>query len=320
MKGWLCITIAVVMAFALSSGSVAQSRGSTSGQKKSAHQKSTGSKRKTTRSRSTSTKSTQKKPDTGQKTTTAPKSQASKGAENADRPKETAKPAAAQEDKQPEVEKVEDYAAQPLRRLFNGKDLTGWRLREPNGKNTWKVENGVLINEGQGTDLVTDDKFSDCELHLEFNVPAGGNSGVYLQGRYEIQICDSAGQTQLTDSMLGAIYGKVAPAKNPAKPAGEWQTLDVHFQQAVRDTSGKVVLKPVVTIILNDEIIADRVEIDGVTGGALDTEEGTPGPLMLQGDHTAVQYRNILLRPLPPRKPLPAEEEVKEVPPPPSDK
>jgi hypothetical protein len=119
--------------------------------------------------------------------------------------------------------------------------------------------------------------------------------------------------------MMGAIYSKLAPLINAAKPAGQWQTLDVHFLQAVRDKSGAIVAKPMVTVILNDELIADRAEIDGVTGGALDNEEGTPGPIMLQGDHTAVQYRNLIIRPLPSRK-APAEEPEEESPRPSTDK
>ncbi len=207
------------------------------------------------------------------------------------------------------VEKPVNYGTLPIKKLFNGKDLSGWRLRHADGKNAWQVVNGVLANTERGTDLVSEEKFTDFELHLEVNVPQGGNSGVYLQGRYELQIADSAGATELTNSMMGAIYSKVAPRVNAAKPAGEWQTVDVHFMQAVRDKTGKIVLKPMVTVILNDEIVIDSAEIDGVTGGALDAEEGTPGPLMLQGDHTAVQYRNILIRPLPPRTVPEAEPE-----------
>ncbi len=219
-------------------------------------------------------------------------------------------------------DKAFNYGALTSVALYNGKDLTGWSLRRADGKNAWKPDGPMLTNTEPGTDLVSDRKFSDFELHLEVNVPKNGNSGVYLQGRYEIQIADSAGATDLTNGMMGAIYGKAAPRLNAAKPANEWQTLDVHFQQALRDESGAIIAKARVTIILNDEIIADNVEIDGVTGGALDAAEGTPGPLMLQGDHTAVQYRNILIKELPSRSLPPAvmDDEPGAKPPPPIDK
>ncbi len=213
-----------------------------------------------------------------------------------------------------------NYGALPLSRLFNGSDLKGWKLRDPNGKNCWTVTDGVLANTDRGTDLITEEKFTDFELHIEVRVPKGGNSGVYLQGRYEIQVGDSAGMTDLTNSMMGAIYSKIAPKMNAAKPAGEWQTLDVHFMQAVKDSTGAIISKATATVILNDELIIDLAEIDGPTGGALDNEEGTPGPLMLQGDHTAVEYRNIIIRKLPPREPpKPDDDEEPPIPPKPAD-
>jgi hypothetical protein len=240
---------------------------------------------------------TQKKPDTGAGGT-APKTEP-----KSDKPQDVPKAPV-------------NYGALPVTKLFNGKDLTGWRLRNADGKNCWTVTDGVLANTDRGTDLVSDEKLTDFELHVEIKVPKGGNSGVYLQGRYEIQVGDSAGMTDLTNSMMGAIYSKIAPSMNAAKPAGEWQTLDVHFLQAVRDAGGAVIAKPVVTVVLNDEIIIDRGEIDGVTGGALDAAEGTPGPIMLQGDHTAVEYRNLTVRKLPAREaPKPEEDEAPPIPP-----
>lgn len=291
-------------------------------QKKGTQKSTTTKKKRTTTQRSSTTKKTTSPP-----TKKAPGDSSKPAQQPPKEDRDQATPAAPQQKKQEDEAASRDEKSQrpeepvlpssvPLKRLFNGKDLSGWRLRTPDGKNAWKVEDGVLKNTEPGTDLVSEEKFEDFELHIEVNVPPGGNSGVYLQGRYEVQIHDSAGMQQLTNSMMGAIYSKVAPRINAAKPAGEWQTLDIHFQQAVRDKDGKVVMKPLVTIILNDEIICDRAEIDGVTGGALDNEEGTPGPIMLQGDHTAVQYRNILIRPLPGRKWVEEEEEA--APPPPA--
>jgi len=186
-------------------------------------------------------------------------------------------------------------------RLFNGKDVTGWQLRNPRGRQSWSVVEGVLYNETShdkpGTDLCTVEKFGDCELHIEFNVPKGGNSGVYLQGRYEVQVADSFGQG-LSKGMCGAIYGKIAPSENACKAPGRWQTYDIIFRQARVNEAGEVVQKARITVRQNGKRIIDDEEIDGVTGAAIDSKEGTPGPLMLQGDHSSIQYRDILIRPV----------------------
>jgi hypothetical protein len=176
--------------------------------------------------------------------------------------------------------------------LFNGKDLSGWKLRHEGGKNTWEAEDGVLINQERGSDLVTEGTFTDHLLHIEFRVPERGNSGVYLQGRYEIQVSDAFGK-DVGKHMCGAIYAKIAPSVNPARPPGEWQSFDVRFIAPRTDREGKVTQKARITVVWNGVTVIDDDEIDGVTGGAVDKEVGTPGPLMLQGDHTAVQYRNI---------------------------
>jgi hypothetical protein len=180
--------------------------------------------------------------------------------------------------------------------LFNGKDLSGWHLRHK-GTNTWRAEDGVLRNTQRGVDLVSDEVFWDFELHIEFNVPRGSNSGVYLQGRYEIQVDDAYG-ARPNSHRCGGIYGKITPKQNAAKPAGEWQTFDVKFYSARLGPDGKVVKKARVTVYHNGVLIIDNAEIDGVTGGALDGREGLPGPIMLQGDHGPIFYRNIRIRPL----------------------
>lgn len=181
--------------------------------------------------------------------------------------------------------------------LFNGKDLTGWRPLHEGWRSGWTAENGVLVNKFAGSDLITEEKFMDFELHIEFNVPRGGNSGVYLQGRYEIQVDDCYGQG-IRKTMCGAIYGRIAPKVNAAKQAGEWQSFDVKFFSARRDETGKLVKKARVTVIHNGIPIIEDAEIDGVTGGSMDDNEGTPGPLRLQGDHGPIQYRNIRIKPL----------------------
>jgi len=184
--------------------------------------------------------------------------------------------------------------------LFNAKDMTGWKLTNPNGANGWSVVDGVLTNKPPSTDIVNDTKVMDHQLRIEFRIPAGSNSGVYLQGRYEIQIDDCAGQQNLRNNMCGAIYGRVAPTKNVAKPPGEWQTYDVTFRAARLDEQGRKTKNARVTIIFNGEKVIDNQEIPGVTGAALDDKEGTPGALYLQGNHGPVEYRNIRYRPLPP--------------------
>lgn len=183
--------------------------------------------------------------------------------------------------------------------LFNGKDLTGWKFR--GGTNTsWEVQDGVLANlrekDGQkrrGVDIYTEQTFRDFQLHIEFKVPKGGNSGVYLRGRKEIQVLDSYGKEKVGPGDCGGLYGKGAPLVNACKPAGEWNSFDV------------TIVGDVITVYLNGKLIQDKVELKGCTGGALDGDDTKPGPLMLQGDHTTVWYRNIWI------KPLPSQEEKK---------
>jgi hypothetical protein len=134
------------------------------------------------------------------------------------------------------------------------------------------------------SDLISKLVFTDFKLHLEVNVPKGGNSGIYLRGRHEIQVQDDYGKPPHNRGM-GGIYGQVQPMSLPAKPAGEWQTYDITF------------VGRRVTVVLNGVTIIDNQEIPGITGGALDSNEGEPGPIMLQGDHTGVTYRNIRVTP-----------------------
>jgi hypothetical protein len=161
--------------------------------------------------------------------------------------------------------------------------LAGWRARDP-AKNAWSFAGGVLANAGPSSDLVSRRRFTDFRLHAEVNVPPDGNSGIYLRGRHEIQVLDSYGKAPHSRQM-GGIYGQVTPTSLPAKRAGEWQVFDV------------TLVGRVVTVVLNGVTIIDQQEIPGITGGALDSAEGDPGPIMLQGDHTAIRYRNVVLTP-----------------------
>src|SRR5947208_3384962 len=134
----------------------------------------------------------------------------------------------------------------------------------------------------RGGNFVTDGTYGDFKLHLEFRYPPSGNSGVYLRGRYEAQIEDSTGRETSTGG-LGAIYGFLIPNENAAKGAGEWQTYDI------------TLIGRIVTVVLNGHQVICRATIPGITGGALDSYEEKPGPIMLQGDHGPVEYRNIVL-------------------------
>lgn len=176
--------------------------------------------------------------------------------------------------------------------LFNGKDLTGWKFK--GGTNpSWKAEDGVLANikpeeKGKrGVDIFTEQTFRNFQLHIEFKVPKGGNSGVYLRGRKEIQVCDSFGKEQLGSGDCGGLYSKAAPKLNACKPAGEWNSFDITI---IGDT---------ITVDHNGKVIQDKVELKGCTGGALDGDDTKPGSLMMQGDHSSVSYRNIWIKPLP---------------------
>jgi hypothetical protein len=165
--------------------------------------------------------------------------------------------------------------------LFNGKNLDGWHA---SGENQWKAVGGVLTSERSGSNLITDKVFSDFKLHVEFRYPKGSNSGVYLRGRYEVQIEDSKGQ-EPGKGLLGAVYGFIAPTDMMAKAAGEWQSFDITL-------TGRMI-----TLMVNGKTVICNQEIPGITGGALNSREAEPGPIMFQGDHGPIEYRNIVITP-----------------------
>ena len=170
--------------------------------------------------------------------------------------------------------------------LFNGQDVSGWLCQDPRRPMGWFVKDGILMNEGKGANnIYTQQKFNDFKLEVEFNVDPQSNSGVYLRGRYEIQILDGYGRPLDVHSQ-GALYGFIVPAVNADKPAGEWQAYDI------------TLIANRVTVILNGTKIIDNGEVPGITGGALDANEKGPGPIMLQGDHGRVQFRKVRLTPL----------------------
>ena len=169
--------------------------------------------------------------------------------------------------------------------LFNGKDLTGWAMSDPSATAKWTVENGTLVSPGRGPELISTAKFNDFKLHVEFNCAKGSNSGVYLRGRYELQIEDDP-EPEGPTMQTGGVYGFLAASPAQPRRPGEWQTYDI------------TLIGRVVTVALNGQTIIDKQEIPGITGGALDSHEGLPGPIYLQGSEAGhVAFRNLTITP-----------------------
>lgn len=168
--------------------------------------------------------------------------------------------------------------------LFDGKSLAGWKPQHTGIANGWRVRDGVLVNAEPGNNLLTERTFGDFTLHAEFRYPKGSNGGIYLRGRYEVQVEDGFGAAP-ESHRIGGVYGFLEPCVNAAKPANEWQTIDI------------TLVGRRVTVVLNGERIIDRQAIPGVTGGALDSDEGAPGPILLQGDHGPIEFRSLTLTP-----------------------
>ncbi len=169
--------------------------------------------------------------------------------------------------------------------LFNGKDLTGWTFQFPKVDPGWAVEDGVLTNVKAGNNIVSERKFKDFSLSMEYKLEKDSNSGLYLRGRYELQILDDAGKPPtLTGHM--SVYGRVTPSANASRTAGEWQTVDV------------TLVGNRVSVVLNGQKIQDNVALEGITGGALDSDEAAAGPIMIQGDHTRIWIRKLVVRPI----------------------
>ncbi len=192
-------------------------------------------------------------------------------------------------------------AAPDLSRIEFGKpiellseNLDGWRLLESNAVNGWRVEKGVLINDPVQKDgephiqygnLRTKAEFEDFNLKLSVNVPEGSNSGIYLRGIYEVQVMDSYGR-KLDNHHMGALYSRITPSESAEKKAGKWQKMDITLCDRH------------LTVILNGKKIIDNQPIEGVTGGAITSDEFKPGPIYLQGDHGEVSYKDIVLTPI----------------------
>ncbi|WP_118194419.1 3-keto-disaccharide hydrolase [Albibacterium indicum] len=164
--------------------------------------------------------------------------------------------------------------------LFNGKDLAGWKAT---GENQWEVINGVLTSAQSGANLVSDQKFNDFKLHVEFRYKKGSNSGVYLRGRHEVQIEDSPKDAHPDSHLFSGVYGFLPPSEIAALGPDTWQTYDI------------TLIGRMVTIVANGKTVISNQEIPGITGGALDSNEGEPGPIYIQGDHGPIEFRKITI-------------------------
>ena len=215
--------------------------------------------------------------------------------------------------------------------LFNGRDVSGWHGADTEtikGGSEWMTVRSVRLDNanpktlgfeaGQGAvllngpkektvNLVSDEKFGDCELYVEFMIPKGSNSGIYVQGLYEIQIFDSYGVAQPKDTDCGAIYhrwidnkpvGGSAPRVNASLPPGSWQSFHAWFQ-APRFTDGKKTQDALfIRVVQNGKVVQENVSVNGGTRSHLPLEEASINPLMLQGDHGPVAFRNLYVRPI----------------------
>ncbi len=216
--------------------------------------------------------------------------------------------------------------------LLNGKDLSGWQGLG-SGPNQWLTTTGIFWDRllgptrlnampgpkpgdrilngptGRTVNLATDQKFGDIELYVEFMIAKGSNSGVYLQGLYEVQVFDSWGSTEpVTSSDCGGIYhrwinergvGGSAPSRNASRRPGEWQSFYIWFRAPQYDAGGKKTANAkFIRVLHNGLSIQNNVEVDGPTRAAMNIPEAATNPIMLQGDHGPVAYRNIYFRPL----------------------
>ena len=179
----------------------------------------------------------------------------------------------------PELKRAAPKAWTKPEAMFNGKDLTGW---EPIGDvthNNWVVKDGILLNTAQGANLKSTRKFDDFKVHFEVNCPDQGNSGFYLRGRDEVQIDY---ESDPPERSMSAVYGRLTPIPTPPRTPGQWETFDI------------TLVGRNVTVVHNGVLVIDHKEIEGITGGALDANEGDPGSFYIQGDHTGgLQFRNI---------------------------
>ncbi len=169
--------------------------------------------------------------------------------------------------------------------LFDGTTTNGWKLQSPDKPSGWSVENGAMTNSPHANNIVSEKKFNDFRVHVEYKLESKSNSGIYLRGRYELQVLDDAGKPTESHGH-GAIYSRVPPLVNASRPPGEWQTMEA------------TIVGNRVTAFLNGQKIHDNAAVEGITGGALDADEGAPGPTMIQGDHGKIWVRKVTVTPI----------------------
>ncbi len=204
-------------------------------------------------------------------------------------------------------------------KLVPNKDLTDWQTKGERSRSQWTVgtaaldpndstklvvkpQGSELINAGaHGVDIYSEAKFGDAVIELEVMVPKGSNSGIYIMGEYELQILDSYGREKLGMGDMGAIYSVAVPTKNASKAPGQWQKYVIKYHAPRFDADGKKTANGrIISVVLNDEVIHSDLELKGPTPGGVTGKEAPTGPLMFQGDHGEVAYRNIRITQLAP--------------------
>jgi hypothetical protein len=169
--------------------------------------------------------------------------------------------------------------------LFNGKDTSGWKALNPAMEMKWSVKDGIMRNAPPTTDIISEQKFWNFKLHVDFRIIEHSNSGIGLRGRYEIQILEDYGKPAGTHG-AAALYSRVAPSVNASKPAGEWQSYDIRL------------VGRQLTVVHNGTKVLDKVEVEGLTAIANNADEGEPGPFIIQGDHSYVEIKSFVVTPL----------------------
>jgi hypothetical protein len=169
--------------------------------------------------------------------------------------------------------------------LFDGKSMDAWDVQDKSKPMGWVIEEGAMTNTPPANNLVSKQKFKDFKIHAEYKLTQGSNSGIYLRGRYELQVLDDYGKPPEAHSHM-SVYAWHAPLVNASKPAGEWQMMEATL------VANKV------TVFLNGQKVQDNATLEAITGGALDANETEPGPIMLQGDHEKVWYRKVTVTPI----------------------
>lgn len=170
-------------------------------------------------------------------------------------------------------------------RLFNGENLENWLRQDPERPIGWTVVDGVMTNEARANNLISRHRFEDFRIRCEYRIEEKSNSGIFLRGRYELQIVDDFGQPPGSQGHM-ALYSRLTPSINASLPAGQWQVMEATF------------VGNRLTVDLNGKRIIDNAIVEGITGGALDSNEGAPGPIMIQGDHGRVAFRRIVVTPI----------------------